>query len=92
MEKRVLLTELVDRGSHLRKEITPTAVVTDDGKYTAGTFWDANKTLNEIVHGATEAQDTLKEVEDKLNNEIATARNAEQALSDRMDDILGIDA
>lgn len=80
MEKRVLLTELVDRGSHLRKEITPTATITDNGKYPAGTFWDANKTLNEIVHGATEAQDTLKEVEDKLNGEITRAQTEETRL------------
>ena len=92
MEKKVLLTELVDRGSHLRKEITPTAVVTDEGKHAAGTFWDANKTINEIVAGASSAQDTLKEVEDKLNKEIQDARAAEQAISDRIDDVLGIDA
>lgn len=92
MEKRVLLTELVDRGTHLRKEITPTATITDNGKYPAGTFWDANKTLNEIVAGATDAQDTLKEVEDKLNKEIEDARKAEQDIKDQIDDILGIDA
>lgn len=92
MEKRVLLTELVDRGTHLRKEITPTATITDNGKYPAGTFWDANKTLNEIVAGATDAQDTLKEVEDKLNKEISDARKAEQDIKDQIDDILGIDA
>lgn len=92
MEKKVLLTELVDRGSHLRKEITPTAVVTDKGQYPAGMFWDANKTLNEIVDGATDAQNTLKEIEDKLNQEITDARNAEEAITNRIDDVLGIDA
>lgn len=92
MEKRVLLTELVDKGSHIRKEITPTAVVTDQGKYPAGMFWDANKTLKEIVAGATDAQDTLKEIEDKLNAEINRASDAEQSISDQIDDILGIDA
>ena len=92
MEKKVLVTELVDRGSHLRKEITPTAVVTDKGQYPAGMFWDANKTLNEIVDGATDAQNTLKKIEDKLNQEITDARNAEEAITNRIDDVLGIDA
>lgn len=86
MEKRVLLTELVDRGSHLRKEITPVAVVTDDGKYAVGTFWDANKIIKTIVAGATDAQDTLKEIEDKLKKEIQDARGAEQNLSNNKAD------
>lgn len=92
MEKKVLFTQLDDRGSHLRKQITPTAVVSDEGKYPAGMFWDANKTIKEIVAGASDAQDTLKEIEDKLNGEIGRAKDAEEGLSEKIDDLLGIDA
>lgn len=92
MEKRVLFTELDDRGSHLRKEITPTAVVTDKRRFPTAQFWDANKTYDVIVADATSASDTLEKAEKNLNNEIARAQRAENALSDRIDDLLGIDA
>lgn len=91
MEKRVLFTELDDRGSHLRKEITPTAVVTDKRRFPIAQFWDANKTYDVIVADATSASDTLEKAEKNLNNEIARAQRAENALSDRIDDLLGID-
>ena len=81
MEKKVLLTELIERGSHLRKEITPTAVVSNEGKYPAGTFWDANKTVNMIVNGAAESQDTIKELDEKVDSEISRATAAEQAIT-----------
>lgn len=80
MEKKVLFTELDDRGSHLRKEITPTAVVVTEDKRPAGMFWDANKTMNTIVAGATSASDTLEKAENNLNNEIARATAAEATL------------
>ena len=80
MEKRVLFTELDDRGSHLRKEITPTAVVTDKRRFPIAQFWDANKTYDVIVADATSASDTLEKAEKNLNNEIATARAAEATL------------
>lgn len=92
MEKRVLFTELDDRGSHLRKEITPTAVVTDKRRFPTAQFWDANKTYDVIVADATSASDTLEKAEKNLNNEIARAQHAENALSDKIDDLLGIDA
>jgi len=92
MEKRVLFTELDDRGSHLRKEITPTAVVTDKRRFPTAQFWDANKTYDVIVADATSASDTLEKAEKNLNNEIARAQRAENALSDKIDDLLGIDA
>lgn len=92
MEKRVLFTELDDRGSHLRKEITPTAVVTDKRRFPTAQFWDANKTYDVIVADATSASDTLEKAEKNLNNEITRAQHAENALSDRIDDLLGIDA
>ena len=81
MEKRVLFTELDDRGSHLRKEITPTAVVTDKRRFPTAQFWDANKTYDVIVADATSASDTLEKAEKNLNNEIARAQHAENALS-----------
>lgn len=80
MEKRVLFTELDDRGSHLRKEITPTAVVTDKRRFPAAQFWDANKTMDTIVADATTASDTLEKAENNLNSEIQTARAAEAIL------------
>ena len=80
MEKKVLFTELDDRGSHLRKEITPTAVIVTEDKRPAGMFWDANKTMNTIVAGATSASDTLEKAENNLNNEIARATAAEEEL------------
>lgn len=92
MEKKVLFTELNDRGSHLRKEITPTAVVTDKHRFPTAQFWDANKTYDTIVADATSASDTLEKAEKNLNNEIARAQRAENALSDKIDDLLGIDA
>ena len=80
MEKRVLFTELDDRGSHLRKEITPTAVVTDKRRFPAGQFWDANKTYDVIVADATSASDTLEKAAINLNNEIARAQTEEARL------------
>lgn len=80
MEKRVLFTELDDRGSHLRRDITPTAVVTDKRRFPTAQFWDANKTYDVIVADATSASDTLEKAEKNLNNEIATARAAEATL------------
>ena len=80
MEKRVLFTELDDRGSHLRKEITPTAVVTDKRRFPTAQFWDANKTYDVIVADATSASDTLEKAEKNLNNEIARAQAEEAKL------------
>lgn len=80
MEKRVLFTELDNRGSHLRKEITPTAVVTDKRRFPAGQFWDANKTYDVIVADATSASDTLEKAEKNLNNEITRATASEAIL------------
>ena len=68
MEKKVLdFKQLVDSGTNIRREFTPTAVVSDNGPRPVGEFWDANKTVDVIVNGATIAFDTLKETEDKLN-------------------------
>ena len=80
MEKRVLFTELDDRGSHLRRDITPTAVVTDKRRFPIAQFWDANKTYDVIVADATSASDTLEKAEKNLNNEITRATASEAIL------------
>lgn len=86
MEKKVLLSELVENGSSLRKQITSKVRVSDQGVYPIGEIWDANTTINTIVDGASIAFDTLKEVEEKLEEhdaqiaaEIARATAAEAA-------------
>ena len=80
MEKKVLLQDLVETGRNIRKQIISKVVCCDRGVHPIGEIWDANKTINTIVAGATEAQDTLKEVEDKLNGEINRAKAAENNL------------
>ena len=88
MEKKVLLKELVDTGTNLRKQIISKVRVSDQGVYPIGEIWDANTTLNTIVDGASIAFDTLKEVEVKLEEhdaeiaaEIARATAAENNLN-----------
>lgn len=88
MEKKVLLKELVDTGTNLRKQIISKVRVSDQGVYPIGEIWDANTTLNTIVDGASMAFDTLKEVEVKLDEhdaeiaaEIARATDAENNLN-----------
>lgn len=88
MEKKVLLKELVDTGTNLRKQIISKVRVSDQGVYPIGEIWDANTTLNTIVDGASIAFDTLKEVEVKLDEhdaeiaaEIARATAAENNLN-----------
>lgn len=81
MEKKVLLQDLVETGRNIRKQIISKVVCCDRGVHPIGEIWDANKTINTIVAGATEAQDTLKEVEDKLNGEINRAKAAENNLN-----------
>lgn len=90
MEKKVLLKDLVDSGTSLRKQITSKVRVSDQGAYPIGEIWDANTTINTIVDGASIAFDTLKEVEQKLNEldadltaEINRAKAAELAEENR---------
>lgn len=87
MEKKVLLKELVDTGTNLRKQIISKVRVSDQGVYPIGEIWDANTTINTIVDGASIAFDTLKEVEEKLEQhdeqiaaEVARATAAENNL------------
>ena len=88
MEKKVLLKDLVETGRNIRKQIISRVVCTDRGVYPIGELWDANKIINTIVAGASTAQDTLKEVEDKLNDEINRAKAAEKNLADTKQDNL----
>ena len=49
MEKKVLLKDLVDSGTHIRKQIVSKVRVTDEGVYPIGELWDANTTLDVII-------------------------------------------
>lgn len=49
MNKKVSLKSLVDTGTNIRKQITPNAVVTDNGSRPAGEFWDANTIMLAIA-------------------------------------------
>ena len=94
MEKKVLLKDLVDSGTNLRKQITSKVRVSDQGVYPIGEIWDANTTINTIVDGASIAFDSLKEVEQKLEQhdeqiatEVTRATVAEQAIYDHIGDL-----
>ena len=70
--KKYNLTDLVERGRHARKEVTPTVVVSD-GEYPEGTILDANSTqdvvkeeLSSLIDGAPETLDTLKELAEAI--------------------------
>ena len=89
MEKKVLLKDLVDTGTNLRKQIISKVRVSDEGVYPIGELWDANTTLDVIVNGAHEQHDTMKELEDyvndvdnRLNAEVDRAKSAEQQLAE----------
>lgn len=91
-DKKILLKQLVDSGTNIRREFIPSAIVQFGGKYPVGEFWDANKTLDMIVNGAHETHDTVRELdefahntEDKLTAEISRAKAAEQALDDKIE-------
>lgn len=76
MEKKVLLKKLVDAGTHIRSEFTPTAIVSDYGTRPIGEFWDANKTVDVIVNGAHIMHDTVRETDEYIHhvNDIKTGR------------------
>lgn len=84
MEKKVLLKQLVDGGTNLRKQIISKVRVSDEGVYPIGELWDANTILDIIVNGAHEQHDTIRELDsfvhdinNRLVEEIARAKNAE---------------
>lgn len=76
MEKKVLLKQLVDAGTHVRREFIPTAIVSDYGTQPIGEFWDANKTVDVIVNGAHAMHDTVRETDEYIHhvNNIKTGR------------------
>lgn len=87
MEKKVLLKELVDTGTNLRKQIVSKVRVSDEGVYPIGEIWDANTTLDVIINGAHEQHDTVRELDNfahntdaDLRSEINRANTAEQNL------------
>lgn len=75
MEKKVLLKKLVEEGRHIRKEFTPTAVVSDYGTRPIGEFWDANKTVDVIVNGAHAVHDTVRELDEFTESEVRRLDN-----------------
>ena len=93
MEKKVLLKDLVDFGSNIRKQITSKVRVSDQGVYPIGEIWDANTTLDIIVNGAHEQHDTIRELDsfvhdinDRLVEEVTRAKNAELQLDNKKAD------
>ena len=75
MEKKVLLKKLVEEGRHIRKEFTPTAIVSDYGTRPIGEFWDANKTIDVIVNGAHAVHDTVRELDEFTESEVRRLDN-----------------
>lgn len=89
MEKKVLLKDLVDFGTHVRKQITSKVRVSDQGVYPIGEIWDANTVVDVIVNGAHDAHDTLREldqfahqIDTDLKAEVNRAKAAEQELDE----------
>lgn len=75
MEKKVLLKKLVESGTHVRSEFTPTAIVSNKGSRPIGEFWDANKTVDVIVNGAHAVHDTVRELDEFTEAQIARLDN-----------------
>ena len=94
MEKKVLLKDLVDTGTNVRKQIRSKVRVSDKGAYPIGELWDANTTVDEIVEGASIAIDIVREVEQRvaqldssLSTESSRATSAENALQQAIIDV-----
>ena len=71
---KIKLIDTVNKGSQARKRVQPNIIVNGSGSYTNGDILDANsveKLVNDkiaaVIGGATTASDTLKEIEDKIN-------------------------
>jgi len=71
--KKYKLLDLVSKGTHARKNVQPEMVI-EQGTFQDGIILDANATskliddkIANVVGGATTAADTLKELEDKIN-------------------------
>ena len=80
MEKKVLLKDLVSTGTHIRTEFMPRAVVSDNGEYQIGEFWDANKTIDVIVNNSHKQHDNIRELDEYTHAEETRAKAAEASL------------
>lgn len=49
MNKKVLLKDLVSTGTHIRKTVVPKTVLSDDGQFAPGEFWDANTIMKFVI-------------------------------------------
>jgi hypothetical protein len=81
MEKKVLLKDLVSTGTHIRTTVTPKAVISDNGEYQVGEFWDANKTIDVIVNNSHKQHDNIRELDEYTHAEEARAKSAEANLN-----------
>lgn len=80
MEKKVLLKDLVEFGSNVRKQIISKVRVSDEGLYPIGEIWDANTTLEMIVDGAHIEHETIRRLDEFAHAEATRAQSAENAL------------
>lgn len=88
MEKKVLLKDLVSTGTHIRTEFMPRAVVSDNGEYQIGEFWDANKTIDVIVNNSHKQHDNIRELDEYTHAEETRAKAAETNLANTKQDNL----
>jgi hypothetical protein len=81
---KIKLIETVTKGSHTRKTVDPELIIGDDAikNYVEGDILDANATeqlvknkIDNIVDGAVEALDTLKELGDAIPTKISDLEN-----------------
>lgn len=85
MEKKVLLKELVDSGTNIRREFIPKAVVSTEGEYQIGEFWDANKTIDVIVNNAHKQHDNIREIDEYTHN--IDAKKVSRVIISSIDDL-----
>ena len=86
MERKILLKELVNTGANVRRDFTPTAVVSNTGRQQIGEFWDANKTIDVIVNHSHDQHDNIRELDEYAHGEEARAKTAEAALAKQISD------
>ena len=75
MEKKVLLKELVDSGTNIRRNFIPKAVVSTEGEYQIGEFWDANKTIDVIVNNSHKQHDNIRELDEYVHSQVQRLDN-----------------
>ena len=81
MEKKVLLKDLVSTGTHIRTDVTPKAVISDNGEHQIAEFWDANKTIDVIVNNSHKQHDNIRELDEYTHAEESRAKAAEANLN-----------